>query len=667
MFIYVKPETIREVYMRLLLNNSETILAFTYKRLPDNKYENYYMNNDFELEKRIESYAVTFNAMPVIENTNHGVKSNIENGFAISGIDFPFRCPSGWEFKNGKCELPDICNLPEDAQYYRGINYYQFNEAIMTRISPANYAFHSRLYFNCDTNEIEECKINELYEGGDRIEQINRPCKPYDICSDRMTRTIHTYPIFYGDVLADNEYYICENGSSSLRVCPTNTAFSQTQMACLPINLCLNEQNGKTFNRDSDSSFIICNNGQERIIQCPSSIINPTGEYECRNTLCDAMRVTFLVLNTFFRIPVSFLYCEPNTNVLDTFACDLQLITVNDDISHLINENLPLPYTNDRFESYEKPTYVLDVTQKSCVPFDPTDSRYVLQQFVSGSFCSELLPELSINILTKNVDFSADRTPGIYFKDNLSIYLVNDELVNEFVTESTGYANFTQTLNLDAWKYQTDFRMAIGDHDGIVYSGAIQFPYYFANNRSATSLNAGYINSVLVTDDINFFNAYTQTFTTVEKAHSLSALGALLDTDAEIANGLYGDIARMFQFKIVGQQADNYIIAVWSTFGAILVMATLKEHVTIDAGIVAHKYLPDQLSITEILEEQEISPGPLYGFVTNVIDKSFNYDHSPELYKYFDIVMILEPIEAMLKTKEEHFYIPQALIYVYSL
>lgn len=90
-FIYQKPETPFGVFVRLIRNNQETILAFTYKKIETDKYLNYYINEDLELEPRIEAYPVRFDGIPVQTQQYHGIISDTYNGFVVTGVEFPFR------------------------------------------------------------------------------------------------------------------------------------------------------------------------------------------------------------------------------------------------------------------------------------------------------------------------------------------------------------------------------------------------------------------------------------------------------------------------------------------------------------------------------------------------------------------------------------------------
>lgn len=364
--VYQPNDDINTVYRRLLINNTEKpIIAFTYKKL-GNKYENYYLGIEtLRLEKRIEPFPVNHDGLPALLDEIHGNKEEISDGFRITGIDFPFRCPQPFVYDGkGRCVLQPVCG-ENDENFYKGINYYQFNERFARNLN-----YHSRLYYDCaNPDDAINCNINELYIGGEKLEKPAIPCVPYDICQDRMSRTIHRYPIFQGDSLNDREFYICNNGISERRTCSENQQFSSIVMGCVDRNLCANETNGTTFKLD-DTRFILCNNGTEVTINCGIRVIQSdiTNEYECRNPRCENQLPNFETINRYFRIPLSILYCEPNNNVLRRFECDPEFVINQDNPNVLNNSNYILPVLSKRYEDFDVPTKILGNFQ--CVPFD---------------------------------------------------------------------------------------------------------------------------------------------------------------------------------------------------------------------------------------------------------------------------------------------------------
>ena len=637
-----KLQTIEEIYVSLLSTMKESVIAFTYQRLPDGTYENYYLNMDFELEKQIEELPVNHDGTPVNpSDIIHGRKYEIDDGFAITGIDFPFRCPDGWNYENGKCTLPNICGS-EMSEYYRGINYYQFNENIQNYRSELIY--HPRLFMDRSVDEVKHCNINELYVGGQELSRLEAPCEPYDVCGDMPSSTIHQYPISVGDVLLPNQYYICEAGRSVLRVCPVNTQFSRIQLSCIQANLCLNETNGTTFPL-SDNSYIVCRNGLEATVNCPSTVLRSdvTNELECRNTRCDEGRVFNWVVNDFFNIPTSILFCELTNNVLQTLECDRSVTVQVDDPTVLKNTVYELPELIDRYAAFDIPNYMLDTEARACVPFNFNEA-YITKRIVWGSH-SRALPHTAYNVFTKSLDFSEEDRP-LFYRDALVIKSENGEIVGD----SINYSNFVSVDDLRYFELSSEVIRMQGDVDGVHYG--LQFKYTSPNGRATVDLRTGMVAGSVQTSDTLFYNAYTQTFSSRGEAHSEVALNALLLNDANFSSD-----ARMFEYEIIEKLDDTYVVAIWSLFGAVLAEVRLHDDVVEEDLKLTHLTLP---------EIGKLETGtPFTAIVQNIVNAEYTYAHVPLFRRYFDIVTIMEP---RLGVDEERLFdVPMNYVYMNPL
>lgn len=640
LFVYQRIDTVEIVYRRMLINNNNTpIVAFTYRKLAEDTYENYYLQLEtLGLEKRIEPHAVTHLGFPVTSSVTHGIKRNIADGFAISGIDFPFRCPPPFVHdEQGKCILLPVCG-EDDSNYYRGINYYQFVESL---IEANTLTFHPRLYYDCEEpNKVLNCSVNELYVGGEKLEKPQVPCNPYDICEDRMTNTVHRYPIFPGDSLADDEFYLCTNGQSERRRCAANQEFSNIVMRCVNRNLCANQPNGTTF-ENSENSFIVCNNGTEAVVNCLTRVLlsDVSRQLECRNMRCDTRVPRMLSLNKYFRIPISVVWCAETNNVLIETTCDPLVVLKQDDPSVLQNTNFTLGSLTKRFEDFDVPTKILIGLE--CVDFDMNLHRaYVLTTISDGSH-NEYLPLLPYDVFTGNLSYE-----GGFYRDRLSIKDADNN--NNIVGASSGFANFTEIYNYNIMELNGNVVLQ-GDVDGVLYGVVVTFETL--NNRSNESLRKGFKLGVPIQHTTEYFNAYAEQFGPFDEAHAAEAMTLWPNLDVSYAN------MNLFAFKVFQQIDDDiFEIVIWSKFGAVLAQVTKNGGVSYIDGEFVHNHLPNNL----------LTPyaNPFVGIVSNISnDAVFTYHHEPIFSMYFVITEIKSPILALSKTYDELFNVPDSYVY----
>lgn len=651
--LYQPPETIDDVYLRILRSTSDLILAFTYKKIGDN-YENYYLNDDFLMEQRIEIFPVDHIGNPVsMLDSTHGIKSRLPNGFAISGIDFPFICPNAWTYNDdtNQCQLDPVCDHPTDDSYYRGISLYQFNE--MVPLS-SNVNYHPRLFVNCATDTTEACGENELYMGGERsLITSGIPCTPYDICSDRLTRTLHRFPTSANETpLDDNEYFICNNGVSQRVRCPENLQFSTIQMACVRPNICINEPDGTTFPTHGNG-FIVCRGGTEQHINCPGNTIlsSVTNQLECVNAACTTPTIIFRSVDTVFRIPHGISSCIGDTNRVTRQLCSGTDEDINDDPYWLQNTNFVggqpiMPIS--RF-TYTQPSTIFNTTTLQCEPFVIADNeRYIVNNLKIGTHIPTLLPPVNINVFTGDIDYSQIANTKTYYKTYTNInYIEDDRTITTLPVDATAYANFIN-VDDDIGFYEfddTNTWIFAGDADGIVYRVLARVDKAYLKNRSTTSFRAGYdeTGAPLNNPDDLFFDARTGEFVeSLYTAHSVQALFLFGFTPVGNVDEQYVNISRLFTHRVAPPSidGDNFNVAVWTQYGAVYASATLKPGVTIDANSRAC-YIPGEPTI----DTNQSYLGPDIAYVDNIIENRYTYEHFPAYHKYMTITSILEPID----------------------
>lgn len=626
-FIYQKPETPFDVFLRLIRHNPETILAFTYKKIPPNEYLNYYVTGE-QLEPRIEAHPVSFDGLPVSSDRNHGIISDITNGFMVSGIEFPFRCPSGWNYdNNGKCLLDDICQI-NDVDVYKGINFYQFNEMVA---ATRGEMFHPRLYMDCNTKQRKNCAANELYIGGESIPISEDPCEPYDICQDMLTMTKHNYPISRGDNLGPNEFYICQNGSSVRRACPNNTQFSRLQNACLPVSRCFDREDNTAIYTGDPNQFILCLNGQENFVRCGHGVFpDPVG---CINSICVNPRIIFHRFNDRINIPIGRQYCEPGTNTPVTFNCDISTTTYKDNVQHLINDNLPtLAEPHDRFDSFDIPDKIFDLESNVCVDF------IFDTNFVEMGTHNDILPRVPINLETLEITYSGTNT---FFYKNYNKIMVHPS--NSIVTnpENYKYANFTTITELAAVQYVDAVQTATGDNDGVNYlisgpmlAGLLSTESIYKSPSGETGQN-GYA-----------WNAYKQKFTPINEAHSELALTYLTPNFTN----------KTYTFKYYIESSHIHIL---TPYGLCSFEFDLKNGAEVQDGKLKVLGMPDFNTMESILA------GPNNTMiVSDIYDKLYNPKHRPYFLEYVNIISVHSPEDAKRLDIDKFFEVDSKILFV---
>jgi hypothetical protein len=613
-FIYQKPETPFDVFLRLIRHNQETILAFTYKKIGPDKYLNYYVNEG-QLEPRNEDYPVNYDGIPVQNQQYHGLVSDTHNGFIVSGIEFPFRCPGGWTYKDGKCHLEEICQ-PSDINVFKGINYYQFNETLNKR---ANSAFHPRLFMDCNTNERKHCAINELYVGGESLPNTYQPCEPYDMCQDMLTMTTHNYPIRLGDSLGPNQFYICQNGVSVLRTCPENTQFSRTHNGCMPVSRCFDRPDNTTIYTGDSNQFVLCLNGEENVVRCGNGVFQGNQQVECRNSICVNPRVIFNRFNNRINIPVGQQFCPGGTNTPEQFLCEIIITNHKDNVQHLINDADAFPTIrepHDRFEAFGIPDKSFDANTSMCVPFE-FDTN-----FVEMGTHNDLLPQVPINLKTLEIDYSGTET--FYYKNYNKIMQHPENTI--IIPGTKKYANFTTTSNLAAFEYVESVKTATGGNDGVNY--LINGPM----NKGLLSTETMYKNPAGEYGPEGLaWNAYTNTFTLIDEAHSPMAR-SFLGMD-------FSSTTYTFKYVIFSNMTKLHTL---TPYGMCTFAIELLEGVSLDGLLLQVDGFPTYASMDLALA------GPNNTMVvTDIYDKQYNPKHRPYFLDYIKILALESPLAGL--------------------
>lgn len=331
-----KKNTIRGIYNDFALFNNKFPSGFTAGR-EGNNYINYYVNLETaNLDKKIESFPIDLDAVEYTTKT-HGDYTLLENGFKIEGISKTFTCPDNWywDVKLAACQLNPLC-LNEPYQQIKGINQYHF-DSIATAINrnDENAIYHDRVYAICQADnsfELGYCENNLIYNQLGSQPYTANPCVYYDVCNDLISGTRHRYQIKDGLTLADNQYYVCESGTSVLYTCTNSQVFSETLNACVEMGPCFQKENGFTFYLD-DNTYQICLNERIFDVSCrlgvfTDTLTNPnTPIYSCVNMECDVQNFQSFYTNDIVSVPLSGTVCENNKPIVQ--SCPLTELSYN--------------------------------------------------------------------------------------------------------------------------------------------------------------------------------------------------------------------------------------------------------------------------------------------------------------------------------------------------
>ena len=368
-----KKINVQSLYNDFALSNNKFPSGFTAGR-EGNNYINYHVNLETaNLDRRIESFPIDLDGLEY-KSTPHGNMTFLDNGFQIEGISKTFTCPPNWfwNFDKETCELVPLCQN-ELYQTIKGINQYQFDSIASALARDTNEIYHDRVYAICQLDnsfELGYCENNYIYNQLPAQPFSTNPCVVYDICNDENSGLRHRYQIKEGVVLEDNQYYVCEAGTSVLYTCTNSQVFSETLNACVEMGICFQKPNGYTFYLDNDN-YQICLNERLFTINCrfgiyADDVTDPTRSiYSCVNNICNSENFVSFYSNSFFSIPLSGTVCDNNEPI--THSCPLNELSYNVAVptntvytvqkDFVLNEDIKYPqeqfmYTNANFSEW---------------------------------------------------------------------------------------------------------------------------------------------------------------------------------------------------------------------------------------------------------------------------------------------------------------------------
>jgi len=660
--VYQVPDSPEKVFRKLIINLKESPIAFTYKyHKNEQKFENYRFE-DLNLVKSLDDYPVNYDGTPYLFNDNdkeRGIIKYVENGFRIPSIDIYFDCPPGWHFSkvSKRCVVNEVCK-EDDANVYRGINQYQFQQTILPftedeKKDTVGENFHSRLYYFCNKNEneIRECGEIELYMGGEVWPTSKGyPCEKYDVCKDRMELTRHRFQI-NDETLADNEYYMCNNGVSVLTKCPTGTAFDTNINNCIAISRCLNVQG--TIKLD-DNSYISCVSGREFVIQCQNGLfLRPDdNQWECLNPLCATEPSLQYKRITNFSFASGVWGCRKAdgtmTNVPFLRECPLELevykFPEND------NTNIRYQRTRSLAPPLQYPKYSMD-SDFVCGPFDMGDDTQWRQRVVNGTFNDDL-PNYNVDAFEGTLHYES--IFDSYYKDGPDMMnVIRDKNTNVVITVkldgvlSTSYANFTNVFEITFWEYKENVYRVHGDIDYIIFLICYDMNNEVVPSRSDESLHE-FIdsNSDVVNIFPDWYNAYNNT-----------RVADRADAHADITK-LPFENSFIFQYTIVekGSESKAFMLT-WTRYGLVKLSIEIDPEVSYfdEDNLISGKNMPLSIDIlNELTKNVEYSA--FFGCLTNIQYKSYVYLHVPWCLQWVKSYKVIEPPAA---TEQEDLFVVQ--------
>lgn len=652
LFIAQKDVPPMEVFKNLLYKLNETPRAFTYKFHSDtNLYENYTLQ-DATLAQTMDPHPVNYDGTPYLQSNKHGIIIEKDDRFTITNVDIDFTCPTGWYYSDKKCQVRNVCQTG-DIDVYRGINYYYFKEKILqTQFDIQSMAYHPRLYFYCNRSEqkLHACPDNELFIGQSSLPANQNPCRPYDLCADRLEMTRHRFQID-DHILADNEYYVCNNGVSVLKYCPVNTSLSTLTNTCVQVNRCFD----KTGTLPLDNNrFIFCQNNTEIIVDCPSGIFNIGNQLECKNPQCNQTQIQNTTLPN-LRFPSGIWECKNNmgdpTNSLILRNC-------SDEFSFVAgpdNQNTNIPYTKVKplAPPIQMPVLYLNENQQ-CAPF-VMRPEYQINPIVMGSL-NDGLPQVQVNIFENVIQFNMAGTKFYRNKDKIfkMLSVGDNEFEHEPVDGVTAidYANFTIVDDFSIFKYKRDVVTPIyGDQDfvtfAIEYDMSVEIPYRVPTDLQSYKDSDGAIISVAP----NYWNAYLNTTSSFENAHA-----------TEI-DQLPFDNSFIYQYKILNVLNEKSAqMLTWTKFGLVKLAIEIDPTTCYfdENNLISHKTLPE----TKYLVQHNGTT--FYGRLTNIKDKEFLLKHIPLCLQFVVNFSVLAPTlakdtPALFDVIHENYYVQRPM------
>lgn len=413
-----------ESYNEYCLRTTSTPQAFTYARLNDGRYINYY-REEANLKVEYEDFPVKLDGIPYKYDDEHGEITDTDKGFRIRGISIEFQCPDlwTWNVQDRLCEPQAICD--DEGGFIKGIDMYQFAELPHDE----NIKFHERVYAICGKgNEFVtgRCENNYIYNQKYKQSAIEEPCEPYDVCMENPNNTKHRWRKSNEDPpLKDNEYYVCKNGKSELYSCEPPLYFSELYESCIEAGKCYGKADGYTFPLNA-SSYIQCKNNDEYIIRCPAGIYDVDGptNLKCINTECKSDKILKYFSNDYFTVPQLVKYCVDNlpTGELNCETNKTNVIVFPIPLSNVYRK----AKTNFYVDNVEYPERVAETIGENgkyeCVPLTNDNlSKYKATDHANVSYNEDLA-----SVFWDFINNWAVLDYGIYFNVNGKITSIKD-------------------------------------------------------------------------------------------------------------------------------------------------------------------------------------------------------------------------------------------------
>lgn len=449
--ISTKHLSVEQLYTQYVKGSGNTsILAFTrdYNKVTK-LYENYYINDDGELELLYETRPVdkTGELIKSSDNNGHGIVTSINNGFRISGINMDFTCPDNWLWSEDAqmCEVKPICDENDTNGTIKGIT---MNYNVNTKENKPYY--HPKRYAICNGPEmnIGTCKENSVYNQMSTNPPNVNPCEKYDVCENKPNGFTHRF-IIDDHILGINEYYMCLDKKSKLVECQNDTMYSTVYQTCVEIGRCVGKPNGYTFYID-DTSYAVCNNDTEQIVNCQMQVFyEDDRNISCSSAECFNLGAGFRLIETMtldhFSYFVTKQICKQNKVITESIKDSIIIkettytwpVKVDSEYYAVGGSENPIPTITWPSMSYDELTGNVSVYKSiEDIPLSLCTKRTEVGRY---NLC---LPEMDIDIYTNdliiNTDYKWQRSiqRGLYvnnedpektveFKDVLSFYYGN--------------------------------------------------------------------------------------------------------------------------------------------------------------------------------------------------------------------------------------------------
>lgn len=506
-----KKTNIEETYSKYLLRSTNPDVAFTYKRLPNGNYINYYLNYDSsvpEMLTKVESaYPVTSTGADYKPN-EHGTLIENDSGFRITGCDAEFVCPNNWFWnKTTKCcNLKPLCNN-EDTGIIKGLDEYHFKSSEiqdkLPKLSNINSVkFHDKLYVEClDDGDflLKECEFNTIYNQ-EESQVSNNPCLKYDVCEDLREYSIHKFP-FDDTQLKDNEYYICIDSKSVLKTCKTDSVFNTSLNACIEINKCALKENGYTF-ENTANSYILCNNGEEFVVNCSNGLYFGNGKDKLVCKIDSSKSYKDYFTNAHISMPIS-LYLYQNNQEIEysaiTGSFTKQMALLPDESGFFKGTRNTYLFTPVTFNSYFV-AYVDENTKEEATSVLLTYLNY--EQFATSPTLNVSYYDIALEIFKWNIFKDMPESDiDIFYKYDTVIKHSNDSNVS---LPSVEYFYFIKAVEL--YKPKTIMLNHVYDNNtGILYYADFSVPASLTIPNPTLTLAYKVLNYTITSDNKYIF------------------------------------------------------------------------------------------------------------------------------------------------------------------